>query len=56
MAISSTVYTAGMFLIGIGFLHPEKTVQYNIGFALLSGALFTALMALFYRFYKPGEC
>ncbi len=55
MAIMSTVFTVGRFLVGMGFLHPEKTVQYNIGFALLSGALFTALMALFYRFYKPGN-
>ncbi len=55
MAILSIVYTVGMFLIGIGLLHPEKTVMYNLCFAVTSGVLFTILMVLFYRFYKPGK-
>lgn len=55
IAIQSIFYTVSMFLIGQFVLNPDKTVMHNIVFALLSGALFTALMALFYRFYKPGN-
>ena len=55
IAFQSIFYTVSMFLTGQFVLNPDKTVMHNIVFAVLSGALFTVLMALFYRFYKPGN-